>query len=737
MSTTPKVKRKLAAIMFTDIAGFTEFMSYDEQQAINAVKKKRSIIQPLIKEHNGVFVKEIGDGTLSYFSSAVDASTCAVKLQELTYDEDHLNIRVGLHIGDIVFDGEDVFGEGVNIASRLESLSPVGGVCVSKNVYDELVNKKEFNCESLGLQTLKGIGRLVEVFALKGNKLKAADKSQYKATEVQKHTDDEVPSIAIIPFKNKGAEEDVFYAYGISADLITGCSSAGLIRVAGLNDIEKLDYSNLKYQDLSKELIVRYVSTGTLWKMGEMFQLSIELYDSKDKKVVWSDRWQEKWENLPNIKHNLSDGLLKALDTKPKAEQKKETINPEAYEYYLRAEHQFQKRKTADDIELAMRLSTKSVELDENFVVAKLQLATILYAKVKDEQTALSLANTALEQAEKQDNQRVVGDTLRFIGNMTIRRDRDQALDYFEKSLVVFEAMGDKKGIGFALNSIGNVNWRMEKPKKALNYYEQFKMIAEEIDDKWSISTALNNLALVYNGIGNPDAAIEHLERALLLKEELKDQAGSAKNLVNIGFQYFTKGDFDSALVYHDRGFSIDEALGNRWRIAFDLRLKGFLLNDMGKFSDSLKTFEKALAIEEALGDQNGAMLAMKGIGITYFFLGEYEKALGNLEKSYAIRKELGKKTWELYHLVYLSLTQKQLSIDVDKKEIQRLIEERKGKSIRYVTSFSLYLLLGDETYLKHAFKMVTKMADGLAGDVKEKFLNYPIPKKIIDCWEK
>ena len=145
MSNSQKVKRKLAAIMFTDIAGYTESMSYDESQAITTVKKKRSIIQPLIKEYNGVFVKEIGDGTLSYFSSAIDASTCAVKLQELTYDEEHLNFRVGLHIGDIVFDGQDVFGEGVNIASRLESLSPVGGICVSKTVYDELENKKEFN----------------------------------------------------------------------------------------------------------------------------------------------------------------------------------------------------------------------------------------------------------------------------------------------------------------------------------------------------------------------------------------------------------------------------------------------------------------------------------------------------------------------------------------------------------------------------------------------------------------
>ena len=105
----------------------------------------------------------------------MDASNCAIHLQESTYDEKHLNIRAGLHIGDIVFDGDDVFGEGVNIASRLESLSPIGGVCVSKNIYDELENKKEFNGTSLGLQSLKGVGRLLEVYTLKGDKLKDPD----------------------------------------------------------------------------------------------------------------------------------------------------------------------------------------------------------------------------------------------------------------------------------------------------------------------------------------------------------------------------------------------------------------------------------------------------------------------------------------------------------------------------------------------------------------------------------
>ena len=138
-----QIERKLAAIMFTDIAGYTESMSKSESKSLDTLEKKRSILKPLLKEYKGTFVKEIGDGTLSYFESAVNAATCAVKLQETTYDDKDMNIRVGIHIGNIVCKDGDVFGGGVNVASRLESIAPAGGVCVSKSVYDELSNQDE------------------------------------------------------------------------------------------------------------------------------------------------------------------------------------------------------------------------------------------------------------------------------------------------------------------------------------------------------------------------------------------------------------------------------------------------------------------------------------------------------------------------------------------------------------------------------------------------------------------
>ena len=135
---SPQIERKLAAIMFTDIAGYTAQMSKDEAVAISLLNKKESVLKPLIAKHNGTYVKSTGDGSLSHFNSAVDAATCAKRLQESIYDDKDLNVRVGVHLGDTIFEKGDIRGDGVNIASRLNEFSPIGGIVLSKNVSDNV-----------------------------------------------------------------------------------------------------------------------------------------------------------------------------------------------------------------------------------------------------------------------------------------------------------------------------------------------------------------------------------------------------------------------------------------------------------------------------------------------------------------------------------------------------------------------------------------------------------------------
>ena len=374
MSST--TERKLAAIMFTDIAGYTAQMSKDEAKAMELLKEKESILKPLLEEYKGTFVKSIGDGTLTYFESAINAASCAVRLQELTYDQEDLNIRAGIHIGDIVFKDDDVFGDGVNISARLESMAPVGGVCVSKNVYDELMNQKGFEGVDLGLQSLKGVGRLVEVYGLKGSKLKEPKPEDYKDTKVSVHKDDEVPSIAVIPFDNKGADEDVFYAYGISADLIRDLTQLGIIKVSSINDIDKIEnYNQKKAIELAEHLEVRYIVQGSLWRMNDVFQLNVDLYDSKESNVKWSDRWQEKWEDLPNIKTKLCSELSKILNKISNQYSGGAMVNSEAYKIYLQGKYLCDNPKNKSDIDKGIDLYKEALEKDNGLLDAMLAIA--------------------------------------------------------------------------------------------------------------------------------------------------------------------------------------------------------------------------------------------------------------------------------------------------------------------------------------------------------------------------
>ena len=369
MSST--TERKLAAIMFTDIAGYTAQMSKDEAKAMELLKEKESILKPLLEEYKGTFVKSIGDGTLTYFESAINAASCAVRLQELTYDQEGLNIRAGIHIGDIVFKDDDVFGDGVNISARLESMAPVGGVCVSKNVYDELMNQKGFEGVDLGLQSLKGVGRLVEVYGLKGSKLKEPKPEDYKDTKVSVDKNDEAPSIAVIPFDNKGADEDVFYAYGISADLIGDLTQLGTIKVSSINDIDKIEnYNQKKAIELAEHLEVRYIVQGSLWRMNDVFQLNVDLYDSKESNVKWSDRWQEKWEDLPNIKTKLCSELSKILNKISNQYSGGTMVNSEAYKIYLQGKYLCDNPKNKSDIDKGVELYKEALNQDENLLDA-------------------------------------------------------------------------------------------------------------------------------------------------------------------------------------------------------------------------------------------------------------------------------------------------------------------------------------------------------------------------------
>jgi tetratricopeptide (TPR) repeat protein len=642
--------------MFTDIAGYTESMSKSESKSLDTLEKKRSVLKPLLDDYKGTFVKEIGDGTLSYFESAVNAATCAVKLQESTYDDSEMNIRVGIHIGDIVFKDGDVFGGGVNVASRLESIAPAGGVCVSKSVFDELSNQDDFDGIELGLQSLKGVGRLIEVFGLKGDKLNEPKPSEYQDNKVAVHSDDEVPSIAIIPFENKGKDEDVFYAYGISADLISDVTSAGLIRVASKKQIE--DAGELPIDELAKILDVRYMANGELWRMGDMFQLSVELYDTKDKKVVWSDRWQQNWDNLSTIKGDLSDGLLKALNTKSNIKYTLNNTDTLAYEYFLKARFKLDKRKSIEEIEIARGLFRKSIELDTNLLLAKI-------------------------------------------------------------------------GLGWSYGETGEFD-------KAREIFEETLKEAEHPDFERERATVLNSLGGLCNNIAEYNNALIYYERAITIRKKLGLETAVQHSKNNIGLVYWCLGDYDKALAIIESAHNYFTKLGNDRLMDLNFNLGG-LYFAKGLYQKAFKNFTISLEIRKDKGEDIELFYPLMGLGMVYFAKREFNNALNYLQEAYDIADRTIMRRWgdTLEVSILLVLTKKELGLNYDDIDINSLLDEPHTSIYSNNYNYRIYGLLGDTSYLKTAYNQVQEKADNLEPDVAAKFLSYPIPKAIVEEWEK
>ena len=298
----------------------------------------------------------------------------------------------------------------------------------------------------------------------------------------------EILTLAIIPLKNKGKEEDAFYAYGISADLISDISSSGLIRVSSQQDIENLYTNSLSNDELAEKLNVRYISTGILWKIGELFQISLELYDTKNSKVVWSDRWQEKWDNLPSIKSKLSKNILNNLDilTK-KTEDVAETGNIDAYEFYLKAKYKYEKSKKTEDVEIVRGLLKKAIDLDKKLANAyHLLSGTFLWESRFDESMEI-LTNLLKEQSQNNFKSKEIGITYYKIGDVYFEmKDYDKAVEYFSKSSKIADEIDNKKINVYALASLALAFTEKGDSEKALFYSNRTLKLARELDSpRW------------------------------------------------------------------------------------------------------------------------------------------------------------------------------------------------------------------------------------------------------------
>ena len=373
-----RVQRQLSAILAADVAGYSRLIELDEEGTLARLKElRRTLIDPKIHEHRGRIVKTMGDGLLVQFASVVDAVQCAVDIQRLVTEQQtgnapdrRIEFRVGVNTGDIVIDGEDIQGDGVNVAARLEGLCEPGGICVSSLVYEYVRDKLNIAFEDVGEQQLKNIARPVRV-----HKVKATAVSPRHALAP---APSDKPSIAVLPFVNmSGDPEQQYFSDGITEDLITELSRfRSLLVIARNSSFQYRAATDVKR--ISRELGVQYLVEGSVRRSSNRLRITAQLVDATGSHL-WAEHYDRDLQDVFTVQDELARAIAATVEGRMAASgaersRRKPTSDLVAYDCFLQGREAIERR---GDHDAALRLLRRAVELDPNFSQAHAWLARV------------------------------------------------------------------------------------------------------------------------------------------------------------------------------------------------------------------------------------------------------------------------------------------------------------------------------------------------------------------------
>ena len=411
-----RVDRRLAAIFAGDIAGYSRLMGFDEEGTLRQVKAHRKeLVDPKITEHRGRIVKTTGDGMLVEFVSVVDAVRCAVDIQrgmaernaEVPTDK-RIEFRIGLNVGDIISDANDIYGDGVNVAARLEALADPGGIMVSSVVHDQVRDKLSFGFEDMGEQTVKNIARPIGVHRV--SLVESTPSVTFRSTEAAEPSTANRPSIAVLPFANiSGDPEQEYFADGISEDIITGLSKLRWFFVIARNSSFAYKGKAVDVTRVSRELGVRYVLEGSVRKGGNRVRITAQLIDASTGNHIWADRYDGDLADVFALQDEITKKVVAAIEPKLlEAEgvrsQGRSSEDLDAWDMVMQT-NSLLWRLTKIDIDAAIAMLRLAIERYPNYAPAHSMLAIALLfraisvgvAHSQDMKEAALLASRATE----------------------------------------------------------------------------------------------------------------------------------------------------------------------------------------------------------------------------------------------------------------------------------------------------------------------------------------------------
>ena len=407
-------KRKLAAIMFTDMVGYTTLMQENESKARELIEMQRSLIAPYVKKHGGEIIQFVGDGTFCRFDSAIEAVKSALELQKVLAMEPEINLRIGIHVGDVVVEGDEVYGDGVNVASRIEPLAKPGGICVTQEVYRNIKNQEGISAKSLGSKNLKNVEESLNIYSIEPSSTDESGKTVIDSTQENKtdrkkffylatasiviiflsvwliplidstekllEASGEIRSIAVLPLDNLSNDPDQeYFSDGMTEALIADIAMIRALKVISSTSIMRYKGTDKSLPEIAKELNVDAILEGSVMHADGEVRITAQLIRASTDEHLWANSYTDKLENVLSLQAKIAKAIAKEIKITltPEEENRLESvrkINPVALEAYLKGKF-FWNKRTTKDIQSALDFYQQAVDADPNYALAYVGVA--------------------------------------------------------------------------------------------------------------------------------------------------------------------------------------------------------------------------------------------------------------------------------------------------------------------------------------------------------------------------
>jgi adenylate cyclase len=558
-------QRRLAAILASDMVGYSRLIEADEEGTLARQKAHRKeLIDPAIAAYHGRIVKSTGDGLLVEFPSVVDAFRCAVSIQLAMPEREaqvpeaqQITYRVGINLGDIVIDDDDIYGDGVNIAARLEGLAEPGGICVSRTVVDQVKGKINSEFEDLGAQQVKNIAEPIQVYRVRLQPEAAATEYAeppgkrtpwrwaaiaaalaviivvagvfYRNSQAPKFERSSVedladplpgkPSVAVLPFTNMSDDpEQEYFSDGISEDIITDLSKLKGLTVIARNSSFTYKGKTVKIQEIGKDLGVQFILEGSVRKAGDRIRITTQLIDAESGHHLWAERFDRKLIDIFAVQDEITHQIVSALSIQLSSDEQNRlaaatTSNFEAYDLFLRGQQSFT-RNTEEALARAVELYRQAIRLDPGYAHAYAALAI-----VRTRQVHLGYSDSPA-------------------------RTQDRSLELARKALSIDPTSPQVQW------ALGYVYMYRKQFDEAVEASERAVSLSPNYADGYGL------LALIKNNLGQAEEAIRLLEKAIALNPYY-----TWDFVYQLGRAYYAMGEYDKAVSYLRQALERNDAM--------------------------------------------------------------------------------------------------------------------------------------------------------------------------------